>query len=99
MYIVIVVLIYITYENGIANGVNATFVDSSGLETYRIRVNAKVIIVSAGSIASSNLLQKSLIGGEKVGKGLALHPAPFVMGLFDEEIHGNRGIPNVLYLS
>ena len=84
---------FITYENGIANGVNATFVNPSGLETYRIRVNAKVIIVSAGSIASSNLLQKSLIGGEKVGKGLALHPAPFVMGLFDEEIHGNRGIP------
>jgi choline dehydrogenase-like flavoprotein len=83
----------IRYENGIANGVNATFVNSSGLETYRIRVNAKVIIVSAGSIASSNLLQKSLIGGEKVGKGLALHPAPFIMGLFDEEIHGNRGIP------
>jgi len=84
---------FITYENGVANGVNGTFVNSSGLETYRIRVNAKVIIVSAGSIASSNLLQKSLIGGEKVGKGLALHPAPFVMGLFDEEIHGNRGIP------
>jgi choline dehydrogenase-like flavoprotein len=84
----------ITYENGVANGVNATFVNSNGLEAYRIRVNAKVIIVSAGSIASSNLLQKSLIGGEeKVGKGLALHPAPFVMGLFDEEIHGNRGIP------
>ena len=83
----------ITYENGIANGVNATFVNSSGLETYRIRVNAKVIIVSAGAIASSNLLQKSLIGDEKVGKGLALHPAPFVMGLFDEEIYGNRGIP------
>jgi hypothetical protein len=30
---------------------------------------------------------------ENIGKGLALHPAPFVMGLFDEEIHGNRGIP------
>src|SRR5215204_6543237 len=84
---------FVTYQNGLANGVNATFVNSSGLETYRIRVNAKVIIVSAGSIASSNVLQKSLIGGEKVGKGLALHPAPFVMGLFDEEIHGNRGIP------
>lgn len=83
----------IIYENGVVNGVNATFVNSNGSEAYRIRVNAKVIIVSAGSIASSTLLQKSLIGGEKVGKGLALHPAPFVMGLFDEEIHGNRGIP------
>ena len=34
-----------------------------------------------------------LLVDEKVGKGLALHPAPFVMGLFDEEIYGNRGIP------
>ena len=83
----------ITYENGIANGVNATFVDSNNSETYRIRLNAKFIIVSAGAIASSNLLQKSIIGNNNVGKGLALHPAPFVMGLFDEEIHGNRGIP------
>ena len=83
----------ITYENGIANGVNGTFIDSNGSEIYRIRVNAKVVVLSAGSIASSNLLQKSLIGGDKVGKGLALHPAPFVMGLFDEEIFGNRGIP------
>ena len=83
----------ITYENGRATGINGTFVDSQGSEKHRIRVNAKVIILSAGAIASSNLLQKSLIGGEKVGKGLALHPAPFVMGLFDEDIFGNRGIP------
>jgi hypothetical protein len=58
-----------------------------------MRVNARLVVVSAGAIASSNLLQKSKIGGNKVGKGLALHPAPFVMGVFDEEIRGNRGIP------
>ena len=34
----------ITYENGIANGVNGTFIDSNGFEIYRIRVNAKVIV-------------------------------------------------------
>ncbi|MGI0025146.1 MAG: NAD(P)-dependent oxidoreductase, partial [Nitrososphaera sp.] len=83
----------ITYENNVASGVDGTFVDAAGNEKHRIRVNAKVVIVSAGAIASSNLLQKSRIGGEKVGKGLALHPAPFVMGVFEEEINGNRGIP------
>jgi choline dehydrogenase-like flavoprotein len=83
----------LSYDNGIATGVNGTFIDSNGSESYRIRVNAKVVIVSAGAIASSNLLQKSQIGGQKTGKGLALHPAPFVMGVFDEEIYGNRGIP------
>lgn len=80
-------------ESGLATGVDGTFTDLRGNDLYRIRVNAKVVIVSAGAIASSNLLQKSNIGGQKVGKGLALHPAPFIMGVFDEEIRANRGIP------
>jgi choline dehydrogenase-like flavoprotein len=86
----------ITYdqESGLATGVDGTFTDLRGNELYRIRINAKVVILSAGAIASSNLLQKSNIGGQKVGKGLALHPAPFVMGVFEEEeIRANRGIP------
>src|SRR5215210_6881080 len=86
----------ITYdqESGRVTGVDGTFTDFRGNELFRIRVNAKVVIVSGGAIASSNLLQKSNIGGQKVGKGLALHPAPFVMGVFDkEEIRANRGIP------
>ena len=86
----------ITYdqESGLATGVDGTFTDLRGNELYRIRVNSKVVIVSGGAISSSNLLQKSNIGGQKVGRGLALHPAPFVMGVFDkEEIRANRGIP------
>jgi hypothetical protein len=84
----------ITHDNnGVATGVDGTFIDIDGREIYRIRVNSKVVIVSAGSIASSNLLHKSVIGGENVGKGVALHPAPFVIGHFEEDIHGNRGIP------
>ncbi|WP_420545148.1 GMC family oxidoreductase N-terminal domain-containing protein [Nitrosopumilus sp.] len=83
----------IIHSNGVATGVEGSFVDESGNETYRIRVNAKVVIVSAGSIASSNLLQKSGIANDNIGNGLALHPAPFVMGHFKEDIYGNRGIP------
>jgi len=83
----------ITFKNGVATGVDGIFLDVTGQEKYRIRVNAKVVIVAAGAIASSNLLQRSMIGGPSVGKGLALHPAAFVMGRFDKEIHGNRGIP------
>jgi choline dehydrogenase-like flavoprotein len=83
----------VTHEDDVAMGVDGIFVDAGGNEKHRIRVNAKVIIVSAGAIASSNLLHRSRIGGKNVGKGLALHPAPFVMGRFREEIHGNRGIP------
>jgi choline dehydrogenase-like flavoprotein len=84
----------ITHDNnGVATGVDGTFIDIDGREIHRIRVSSKVVIVSAGSIASSNLLHKSVVGGENVGKGVALHPAPFVMGHFEEDIYGNRGIP------
>ena len=34
-----------------------------------------------------------MIGGKNVGIGIALHPAPFVIGRFEEDIYGNRGIP------
>jgi choline dehydrogenase-like flavoprotein len=80
-------------DNGIATGIDGIFIDSNSNEKYRIRVNAKVIIVSAGAIASSNLLQRSKLGGANVGKHVALHPAPFVLGHFQEDIYGNRGIP------
>lgn len=83
----------IVHQNGKASGVEGSFVDTQGNEKFRIRVNSKVVILSAGAIASSNILQRSNIGSQKVGKGLGLHPAPFVMGRFDEKIYGNRGIP------
>ena len=83
----------IFHKDGIATGVEGAFVDPTGNETYRIRVNAKTVIVSAGAIASTNILQKSGVANRNNGEGLALHPAPFVMGHFDEKIYGNRGIP------
>ena len=83
----------IFHSDGVATGVEGSFVDPTGNETYRIRVNAKTVVVSAGAIASSNILQKSGIANKNIGEGLALHPAPFVMGHFTEKIYGNRGIP------
>jgi len=83
----------IIHSEGVAVGVEGSFVDGTGNEKYRIRINAKVIVVSAGAIASSNLLQRSGVANKNIGNGLALHPAPFVMGHFKEKIYGNRGIP------
>ena len=83
----------IIHTEGVATGVEGSFVDNMGNEKYRIRVNAKVIVVSAGAISSSNILHRSGVANKNIGKGLALHPAPFVMGHFGEKIYGNRGIP------
>ena len=83
----------VIHKDGIATGVEGSFIDNTGNEKYRIRVNAKIIVISAGAIASSNILHKSSVANKNIGHGLALHPAPFVMGHFNEKIYGSRGIP------
>ncbi|MGH9878656.1 MAG: GMC oxidoreductase, partial [Nitrososphaerales archaeon] len=83
----------ISYSNGTVQGVEGDFIDSAGIQKFKIRVNAKVVVVSAGAIASSQILLKSKIAEGKTGKGLSLHPAPFVLGKFHQQINAYNGIP------
>ena len=83
----------IVYQNGIAEGVEGSFINIDKTKLYRIRVNAKIIIVSAGAIASSKLLLQNGIAQKTAGVGLCLHPGVEVIGDFDSEIKGNQGIP------
>ena len=73
-------------------GVEGTFMDSSGNKKFRIRMNAKIVIISGGAIASSKILLQNNIAQSTAGKGLCLHLVPFVIGDFDTEIKGNQGI-------
>ncbi|HYT17165.1 MAG TPA: GMC family oxidoreductase [Thermoplasmata archaeon] len=83
----------IVHDDGVVEGVEGEFRDIDGNPRYRIRVNAKLTIVSAGAIASSKLMLQNGIAQETAGRGLCLHPAPFLLGDFDYEIKGNQGIP------
>lgn len=83
----------IAHEDGIARGVEGEFRDAEGRPVYRIHVNAKVVVLSAGAIASTKLLLQNGIAQQTAGRGLCLHPAPFVLGDFDYEIKGNQGVP------
>ena len=61
---------------------------------FEVKVKPKLVIVSAGTIASSEiLLRNGLDSHGKAGKGIAIHPSPAMIGDFDDEINGNRGIP------
>jgi choline dehydrogenase-like flavoprotein len=76
-----------------ATGVNATITGKEGA-TYGLSVKAKLVIVSGSTIASSALLlQSGLDVNGQVGKGVAIHPSPAMIGDFEEEINGNQGIP------
>jgi choline dehydrogenase-like flavoprotein len=83
----------ITYTEDVADGVEGNFLDPDGNVACKIRVNARLVVVSAGSIASTCLLLKSGIALEKAGKGLAMHPGTWVLGDFPFEIRANQGIP------
>ncbi len=83
----------ITHSDDAVDGVEGNFLDRTGNIVYKIRVNARLVIVAAGAIASTYLLQKNSIAQGRAGKGLALHPSPFILGDFPYEIRGIQGIP------
>jgi len=83
----------IDYKNDIVEGIEGDFVNIDGTRSYRIRVNSKIVIISAGAIASSKLLLMNGISQSTSGNGLCLHPGIQVIGDFDYEIKGNQGIP------
>ena len=91
----------ITYDGKIATGVDAVLMTSDGDEKFKIRIDASVVIASAGAINSSALLlrSKTLDPNKQIGKGLAIHPSPLVMAEFPYEVRAYQGIPMSYHVS
>ena len=68
-------------------------ISKSGEQPRVLVVEAPVIIIAAGAIATPVLLQRSGLGGDAVGRYLRLHPTTALFGDFDHEIYGAAGIP------
>ena len=66
-------------EGGAAAGVE--YADPTGA---RHTVRAKAVVVAAGALNTPQLLRRSGLRGEAVGRHLGLHPVRLVYGLFDE---------------
>jgi choline dehydrogenase-like flavoprotein len=62
-------------------------------EVGEISVRARVVILAANAVASAELLLKSGIGNQHVGRHLSLQPQLAVAAFFDEEVRFFRGIP------
>jgi choline dehydrogenase-like flavoprotein len=80
----------IVTDDGRAAGVEATVTHADGTNTA-LRVEAPSVVVACGSVESPALLLRSGIGGPAAGKNLRLHPAYFVMGVYDEPVEGWSG--------
>jgi glycine/D-amino acid oxidase-like deaminating enzyme len=73
-------------------------VDEAGRSRGRIEVEARVVVLAAGAVASPDLLLRSGLGGPEVGRHLHLHPSVMVAGYWPEPIHAYRGIPQSYYI-
>lgn len=90
----------IDVADGRVRGVVGHVVDHAGEPGARIDVRAKVVVLAAGAVMSPDLLLRSRIANRsgQVGRNLHLHPSVMVAGLFDEDFHPYRGIPQSYYV-
>jgi choline dehydrogenase-like flavoprotein len=58
----------------------------------RLTVRANTVVLSAGAIASSVILQRSGLGGEAAGRGIAFNLASPVTLDFEKKLHSERGM-------
>jgi choline dehydrogenase-like flavoprotein len=89
----------IVIRNKRAVEVNAISYDPLEKRYKNVIIESKIIIISAGPIASSELLLKSGYAGQnqQVGQHLSLHPSSSVVARFDEEIDGDNGMAMACY--
>lgn len=66
-------------EDGVATGVE--YRDPAG---ERETVRARAVVVAGGALNTPQILRRSGVDGEAVGRHLGLHPARLVYGRFDE---------------
>ncbi len=70
---------------GRATGVEATVTGTDG-SRHRLTVRASAVIAACGSINTPALLKRSGIDNPAIGRGLRLHPATAVAGVFPERV-------------
>lgn len=69
-----------------------------GADRRELRVKAGTVVVAAGAIHSSQLLQRSRIGGSRVGRGLCANVASFMTGDFEQELRAYEGLQIAHYV-
>jgi len=66
----------------------------TGRVSHRVRVDAKIVVLAAGCMATPVLLMKSgnlANGSRQVGENLRFHPGVAVMGIFEEKVNPQFG--------
>src|SRR5262245_22577354 len=87
-------------RDGRVCGVEATVVDALRRPSHTVRVDAQVVVLSAGAINTPQILLNNGLanGGGQLGQNLHLHPSVLLAGVYDEDIYGYRGITQSYYV-
>ncbi|KAI9106080.1 hypothetical protein DFS34DRAFT_45328 [Phlyctochytrium arcticum] len=72
----------VLHQDGRAIGIIGSVTTAPNAEPRAIKINAKRVIVSAGSFHSPTLLRKSGLRNPHIGRHLRLHPSTHVFGVF-----------------
>ncbi len=83
----------VTPSNGSAAGLECRLSDGSTL-----RVSANAVVLSAGALASSLILQRSVIGGDNAGRGLSWNLGAPMSADYDEKLDSYAGLQISHYL-
>jgi choline dehydrogenase-like flavoprotein len=87
-------------EDGHAVGVEC-LVGSEGEQNGRPRpytVRARAVVVAAGALGTPELLLRSGLGGDQVGRNLHMHPAAWIGARYEEEVRGWEGVMQSYYI-
>lgn len=78
-----------------ARAVSATLRDASRRPVGTLRVRARAVCLAGSAIGSAVLAVKSGLPDPhaRIGRGLRLHPAAIVAGVFDRDVRAWQGIP------
>jgi choline dehydrogenase-like flavoprotein len=85
-------------EHGRVRRVLGHVVDDRGEVHASLEVTARAVVLAAGAVGSPDLLRRSGLGGQAVGRHLHLHPSVICSGVFEDELHAYRGIPQSYYV-
>jgi choline dehydrogenase-like flavoprotein len=85
----------IVVRDGHARGVEARLTDGD-----RLAVDAPVVVVAGGTIATPVLLERNELGRRsgQLGRNLSLHPATAAFARMDEIVDMAHGVPQSLYV-
>jgi choline dehydrogenase-like flavoprotein len=88
----------ILVENGRAVGVACNARAENGrARTYTVRAR-RAVIAAGGAFGTPELLLRSGLGGDQVGRNFHLHPACWVGARYEEEVRGWEGVMQSFYI-